>query len=41
MAYRHVDNLIATHIAVVVKTVPRLSASDARTEERDDTYATC
>lgn len=37
----YVDNLIATHIALVVETMPRLSASDARTEERDDTYAAC
>jgi hypothetical protein len=38
--YRCVNNLVTAHIAVVVKTVPCLSAGDARTEEGDDTYAT-
>ncbi len=38
--YRCIDNLVTTHIAVVMETVPCLSAGDARTEEGDDTYAT-
>jgi hypothetical protein len=37
MTYRHVDNLVTTHVPFVVKTMPRLPASDARTKERDDT----
>jgi hypothetical protein len=37
MTYRHVDNLVATHIPFVVKMMPRLPACDAGTKERDDT----
>ena len=38
--YRYVDNLITTHIAIVVKTMPCLSASDTGTKESDDAYNT-